>query len=280
VIENDYETISYAVVGSVAVVTMNRPARLNAFSLQMGHELLSAFDRIDADDEVRAAVITGAGRAFCAGADLEGGGTIFERDGAPSFDMEEHADLGGTLTRRMFDCLKPLIMAVNGPAVGVGASMLLPADIRIAADSARFGFVFTRRGLIPESASSWFLPKIVGISRAAEWTYSGRVFEATEALEAGLVRSLHPRDELMPAALELARTMTADSAPVGVALARHMLWRMLGADGPEAAHRADSRALFALGRAPDAIEGVAAFLEKRPAHFPLKVSTDLPALFD
>lgn len=260
-------------------MTLDRPERLNAFTLEMGREIISALDLIDADDDVRAAIFTGGNGAFCAGADLEGGGAIFDRGPDTAFDMARHSDLGGEVTGRMFRCLKPLIAAVNGAAVGVGASMLLPMDVRVAADSARFGFVFSRRGLVPESSSSWFLPKIVGISQAAEWIYSGRVFTAQEARSAGLVRSVHPDDQLVDAARALAISMTRDSAPVAVALARQLLWRMLGADGPEAAHVADSRGIFTLGRSPDAIEGITAFLEKREARFPLLVSRDLPDLF-
>jgi enoyl-CoA hydratase/carnithine racemase len=277
--ESEWSTVRYEVDDGIATVTLHRPERLNAFTLQMGHELVAVLDRIDADDDVRAAIFTGSGRAFCAGADLEGDGEIFSRDGAVEFDMMQHPDLGGVVARRMFASIKPLIAAVNGPAVGVGASLLLPMDVRLMADSARIGFVFTRRGLVPESCSSWFLPRIVGISRAAEWVYSGRIFDADEALRTGLVRSVHPRTALMSATRELAHAMTRDSAPVAVALARQMLWRMLGVDGPGPAHVADSHGIFALGRSPDAIEGVRAFLAKRPARFSMRPSADLPDLF-
>jgi enoyl-CoA hydratase/carnithine racemase len=228
---------------------------------------------------VRAIVFTGRGRAFCAGADLAGDGAIFDRGDAPQFDMAEHADYGGTLARRLFASTKPLIAAINGPAVGIGASLTLPMDVRLMADGARIGFVFTRRGLVPESCSSWFLPRVVGISTALEWVISGRLISAQEALDAGLVRSLHPDGNVLDAAIELAEQLTRDSAPVAVALARRMLWTMLGAADPVDAHVLDSKGIFALGRGPDAQDGVRAFLEKRDARFPLRVSTDLPDLW-
>lgn len=270
------ETLLYEVDDGIATVTFHRPDRLNAFTDLMGDELMALLDDIDGDDTVRAVVFTGSGRAYCAGADLAGDGAIFDRGDAPEFDMARHADHGGTIARRLLACTKPLVAAVNGPAVGIGASTTLPMDVRLAADDARIGFVFTRRGLVPESCSSWFLPRIVGISQAAEWIYSGRVFDAQEALRTGLVRSLHPRAELVPAAIALARSMVADSAPVAVAAARQMLWRMAGAADPADAHVLDSRGIFELGRGADAKEGVSAFLEKRPARFPLRVSSDLP----
>ena len=272
--------LDYVVDDGIATVTFDRPSRLNAFTEQMGDELMAVMDRLDADDAVRAAVFTGRGRAFCAGADLEGGGAIFDRGDAEHFDMAEHADYGGTLARRLFDATKPLIAAINGPAVGIGASLTLPMDVRLMADDARIGFVFSRRGLVPESCSSWFLPRIVGISTALEWVMSGRIMDSAEARDAGLVRSLHASGDLLPAARALAHELTDHSAPVSVALSRRMLWRMLGPATVADAHEIDSRGIFALGRGPDAREGVAAFLEKRAADFPQRVSRDLPEFFD
>jgi enoyl-CoA hydratase/carnithine racemase len=262
----------------ILTITLNRPDRLNAWTEQMAEELISALDRADADDDVRVVIVTGAGRAFCAGADLERGGETFDwrsREGAGSVPR----DNGGRFTLRVFEAMKPVIAAVNGPAVGVGVTMTLPMDIRLAADDARFGFVFARRGIVPEAASSWFLPRVVGISRAAEWVFTGRVFPAAEALEAGLVRSLHPKETLMDAALGLAHEMAEGTAPVSVALSRLMLWRMLGASHPMDAHRVDSRGIRVRGASADAREGVASFLEKRAPAFPLTVSGDLPDIF-
>jgi enoyl-CoA hydratase/carnithine racemase len=237
----------------------------------MSQELIDAFDRADADDEVRAVVLTGAGRGFCAGADLAGGGTTFAyRDGGV------HRDHGGLVSLRVFESLKPVIVAVNGPAVGVGVTMTLPADVRLASTAARFGFVFARRGIVAEAASSWFLPRLVGISRALEWAATGRVFDAREARDGGLVRSVHEPDDLLPAAYALAREIADNTAPVSVAVTRQMMWRMLGADHPMTAHEADSRAIQARGASADAREGVTAFLEKRPARFPDRVSADMP----
>ena len=240
----------------------------------MGRELIAAFDRADADPAVRAIVVTGRGRAFCAGADLSGaGGETFAGGG------EGRRDGGGLVTLRMFASTKPIIGAINGPAVGVGATMTLPMDIRLAADTARIGFVFARRGITPEAASSWFLPRIVGISRALEWTMTGRIMPAAEALEGGLLRSVHPADELLGAARALAEEIAEHAAPVSVALTRQMLWRMLGADDPMEAHVVDSKAIASRGAAADAVEGVTSFLEKRPAHFPLRVPDDLPDFY-
>ena len=234
--------------------------------------MCDAFDRADADDLVSAIIVTGHGRGFCAGADLGEGGSTFA-------DEQLQRDGGGLVTLRIFESKKPVIAAVNGPAVGVGATMTLAMDMRIAADTARVGFVFARRGIVPESCSSWFLPRIVGIGKALEWTLSGRIFSADEAREAGLVRSVHGREDLMPAARSLAREIADNCSPVSVALTRHMMWRMLGADHPMEAHKLDSRAVFHTGRSADAAEGVESFLEKRPAAFPGKVSRDLPDFF-
>jgi len=285
------ETITTDLDQGVLTVTLNRPERLNAFTAAMMNELIEAFDAADADDAVRAVIVTGAGRAFCAGADLGAGGKTFDfeaRRGVPIPTTEDGdiawsdpaiRDGGGRVALRIFECLKPVIAAVNGPAVGVGATMLLPMDVRLASTAARFGFVFTRRGITPEACSSWFLPRVVGISRALEWTMTGRVFEADEALEGHLVRSLHAPDALLPAARALAREIADHAAPVSVALARQMMWRMLGADHPMEAHKVDSRSIFARGRSADVREGVSAFLEKRSPQFGDRVSRDMPAFF-
>jgi enoyl-CoA hydratase/carnithine racemase len=270
-----YEQITTETADGVLTITLNRPDRLNAWTPTMGRELIAAFDAADADDAVRAIIVTGAGRGYCAGADLQGGGATFdwrERQAGDSIPR----DGGGQFTLRVFDCTKPVIAAINGPAVGVGATMTLPMDIRLAADDARIGFVFARRGIVPEACSSWFLPRLVGISRAMEWVATGRVFSAQEAHEGGLVRSLHPKDELLDAAFALATEIAENTAPVSVALARRMMWRMLGAEHPMLAHRADSRGMFYRGQSADAAEGITSFLEKRPARFPDRVSDGLP----
>lgn len=271
-----YEFLDYSVDNSIATVILDRPDRLNAFTEAMGAELIAVMDRIDADDDVRAVVFTGRGRAYCAGADLSGGTEIFTGDDSGEFRMDRDADYGGRIARRFYDSTKPLIAAINGPAVGIGISSTLPMDIRLASTTARFGFVFTRRGLVPEASSSWFLPKLVGISQALEWVYSGRVFDAEEALRAGLVRSLHEPEDLLPAAYALAHELTRFSAPVAVTVSRRMLWQMLAEGSPELAHELDSRGIFFLGRSADCTEGVDAFLDKRAPQFPMRVSTDLP----
>jgi len=281
----EFETIALDVDDDgIATVTLDRPDRLNAFTVTMQDDLIAAFDRTDADDDVRAVVVTGRGRAFCAGADLGAGGSTFDyavqarlRSGQQVDGV--HRDGGGMVTLRIFDSLKPVIAAVNGPAVGVGASMTLPMDARLAADGARFGFVFARRGLVPDAAASWFLPRVVGIDTALEWCYSGRVFDAAEALRSRLVRAVHAPDDLLPAAKALAKGMVCDSAPVAVAMTRQLMWRMLGAADPMDAHIADSRALMIQGASGDVHEGVTAFLEKRPARFPRRVSADLPDIW-
>ena len=271
----EFEQITTELADGVMTITLNRPDRLNAFTGTMGEELRAAFDRVDADDEVRAVIVTGAGRGFCAGADLGSGGDTFARREHEDPDSIPR-DGGGRLTLRIFECTKPVIAAINGPAVGVGATMTLPMDVRLASESARIGFVFVRRGIVPEACSSWFLPRLVGISRAMEWVATGRVFDAEEALEGGLVRSVHPADELLDAAGALAREIAENAAPVSVALARQMMWRMLGAEHPMVAHRADSRGMLYRGRSADAAEGISAFLEKREAVFPDRVSDGLP----
>lgn len=276
-----FETLRYAVADGVATITLHRPDQLNAFTAQMMHELIAAFDATDADDNVRAVIVTGSGRAFCAGADLSGGSSTFDfekRYGA-SPDTA-HRDGGGRVSLRIFRSLKPVIAAVNGAAVGVGVTMQLPMDIRLASTDAKFGFVFARRGITPEAASSWFLSRVVGISTALEWCYTGRVFTAQEAHERGLVRSLHAPEDLLPAAQAIAREIAANAAPVSVAISRQLIWRMAGASHPMEAHKLDSRAIQSRGRSADVKEGVSAFLEKRPAAFPETVSQDMPDFFD
>jgi enoyl-CoA hydratase/carnithine racemase len=290
-----YETIKYEVSENILTITLNRPDKLNAFTAQMMYDMIDAFDKADADDEVRAIIVTGEGRAFCAGADLSAGAKTFDyanrsdrpdKKGSPvqangeiDWGHESIRDGGGRLTLRIFESLKPVIAAVNGPAVGIGATMQLAMDIRLASDNARFGFVFPRRGVTPEACSSWFLPRLVGISQALEWTYTGRVFSAQEALEGRLVKKLYKPDDLLPAARELAREIADNTAPVSVAMTRQMLWRMLGADHPMEAHKIDSRSMYARGASPDAKEGVTSFLEKRAPKFSNKVSQDMPPFF-
>ena len=276
----DFETLQYEVADGVLTLTLNRPDRMNAFTDTMRAELLVAFDASDADDDVRAVIVTGAGRAFCAGADLGGGGSTFDWRDRERDTLEDGTprDGGGQVTLRIYESLKPVIAAINGPAVGVGITMTLPMDIRLAVEGAKIGFVFARRGIVPEACSSWFLPRIVGIGQALEWVETGRVFRADEALAGGLVRSVHPPDELLPAAHALAREIADNTAPVSVATARRLLWTMLGASHPREAHEADSRAMYARGQSADAREGVTAFLEKRPAAFPDRVSEGIPGL--
>ncbi|CAB4888096.1 unannotated protein [freshwater metagenome] len=275
-----YTEIIYDVADHIATITLNRPAQLNAFTNTMMREVIDAFDQIDADDDVRAVIVTGAGRGFCAGADLSGGGDTFKGGGS---DVQTRVgvprDGGGLVSLRIFECTKPVIGAINGAAVGVGVTMTLPMDIRLASDGARFGFVFARRGIVPEACSSWFLPRLVGISQATEWVFTGRVFGAAEALAGGLVRSVHAGDDLIGAARALATEVAANTAPVSVAMSRQMLWRMLGASHPMEAHRAESRGIQQRGRSADSREGVMSFLEKRSAVFPDKVSNGLPDIF-
>ncbi|MFO1013628.1 MAG: crotonase/enoyl-CoA hydratase family protein [Caulobacteraceae bacterium] len=280
-----FETLLYEVSDNIATITLNRPDKLNAFTGQMMLDIIAAFDATDADDDVRVVIVTGAGRGFCAGADLSSGGNTFDAQrGGRSDRQREDAgvvrDGGGRTTLRIFESLKPVIAAVNGPAVGVGVTMQLPMDIRLASTDARFGFVFARRGLNPEAASSWFLPRLVGLQTALEWCYTGRVFGAQEALDKGLVRSLHAPDELLPAARALAREIAENTAPVSIAITRQLLWRMAGAEHPMIAHRADSRAIHIRGSMGDAYEGVQSFLEKRPPNYPNKVSSELPDIWD
>lgn len=285
-----YETILYEVADNILTITLNRPEKLNAFTREMMLEMIDAFDKADADDNVRAIIVTGAGRGFCAGADLSAGPRTFDRTAQPDqaskpakaeidWSDESIRDGGGLLTLRIFKSLKPVIAAVNGPAVGVGVTMQLAMDVRLASEDARFGFVFARRGIVPEACSSWFLTRVVGISQALEWTLTGRVFSASEALEGRLVKKLYKPNELLPAARVLAREIADNTAQVSVALTRQMLWQMLGADHPMEAHKIDSRAIRSRGASGDAKEGVASFLEKRPAKFPDRVSKDMPPFF-
>lgn len=277
-----FETIIYEIEDSILTITLNRPERLNAFTGQMMKDLIIAFDTASKDDAVRVIIVTGSGRGFCAGADLSAGGANFNLDAKKNEtkgDLERIRDGGGRTTLAIFDCDKPVIGAINGPAVGVGVTMTLPMDIRIASDQAKFGFVFARRGLVPEAASSWFLPRIVGISKALEWTYSGKVFSAQEALDGGLVRSIHSTEELLNVAKDIAQEIIENTSPVSVSMTRHMLWKMLGADHPMEAHKIDSRAIYELGKGKDVAEGVNSFLEKRPPKFPSKVSEDMPEFY-
>ena len=275
-----YEEIIYEVSEQIATITLNRPDKLNSFTNRMLKEIIAAFDESDADDNVRAVIVTGSGRAFCAGADLSGRGETFAKGGS---DVKAKTgvmrDGGGLVSLRIFESKKPVIGAINGAAVGVGVTMTLPMDIRLASTSSKFGFVFAKRGIVPEAASSWFLPRIVGISQATEWCFTGRMISADEALEGRLVRSVHAPEDLLPAARAIAREIAENTAPVSVALSRQMLWRMLGADHPMQAHRVDSRAINSRGASDDAREGVMSFLEKRPAAFPVKVSDGLPEVF-
>jgi enoyl-CoA hydratase/carnithine racemase len=278
----EYEQIRYEVADRILTLTLNRPERLNAFTGQMMNELIDACDRADADDDVRAIIVTGEGRGFCAGADLEMGADTFNYENNPrgrTGGTTWERDGGGLLTLRLFNLNKPIIAAVNGPAVGIGVTMQLAMDVRIASESARFGFVFSRRGIVPEACSTWFLPRIVGISQALVWAYSGRVFPAGEALAGGLVKQVVPDAELLPTARALASEIAENTSALSVTLIRHMMWKLLGADHPMEAHKLDSRGVQALGRGPDAAEGVSSFLQKRPARFTGRVSQDMPDYF-
>ena len=282
----NFETIKYEVKDKILTITLNRPDRLNAFTGQMMNDLISAFDSASNDDEVRVVIVTGEGRGFCAGADLGAGEATFNRDENPRTkktddedNLEWLRDGGGRTTLAIYDCSKPIIAAINGPAVGVGITMTLPMDIRLASEEAKFGFVFARRGLVPEAASSWFLPRIVGISKSLEWTFSGKVFDAEEALKGGLIRSVHSKDSLLDEAKKIANEIIENTSPVSVSMTRQMLWKMLGADHPMEAHKVDSRAIYELGKGEDTKEGVNSFLEKRPPEFPSKVSKDMPDFY-
>ncbi len=299
-----YRTIGYDLSNGVATITLDRPEHMNAFTVRMCLEMIDAFDRVDDDPDVRAVIVTGAGRAFCAGADLAGGADAFDPSGSAAAGVaseltdgggassemspgeramrravDPRRDFGGLLTLRIFEVTKPVIAAINGPAVGIGATMTLPMDIRLASDSARFGFVFAARGIVPEAASSWFLPRLVGIQQALEWCYTARVFPAAEALDGGLVRSLHAPEDLLGAARALATEIATNSAPVSVALTRQLMWRGLVADHPMEAHRIDSPGVTTTGSGADAREGITAFFEKRPPEWRQQVPGDLPDWF-
>ena len=274
-----FETLLYDVADGVATVTLNRPDRLNAVNTTVIQELVAAFDRADADDGVRAVIVTGAGRAFCAGADLAGGGGTFGSRPGRTETPAEHRDGGGLVTLRIFEMKKPVIAAINGPAVGFGITLTLAMDVRLASTAARIGFVFARRGVVPEACSTRFLPRLVGIAQAAEWTYSGRVFGAEEALEAGLVSRVVAPEALLPTARALAQEIAQNTSAISVALIRQMLWRMLGADHPREAHRIDSLGMWHTGRSADAREGVTSFLEKRPPRFSGRPSKDMPPFY-
>lgn len=276
----EFKEVVLEVEDGIATITLNRPEKMNAFTGQMMHDLIAAFDSTDADDDVKAVIVTGAGeRAFCAGADLSSGGKTFDyeaRQGDGEAGRTSTEDLqrdgGGRVTLRIFESLKPVIGAINGAAVGIGVTMQLPMDVRIASEDARFGFVFARRGIVPEACSSYFLPRLVGISQALDWCYSGRVFPAAEAKAGGLVREIYPKDQLMDAARAWCRDIIDNTAPVSVSLTRQMMWQMLGADHPMEAHIIDSRAIYERGKTKDAKEGVMSFLEKRKPEYPEKVS--------
>ena len=282
-----YNSIKYAVADGIATITLYRPDKLNAFTVEMMNEMIDAFDRIDSDDAVRAVIVTGEGRGFCAGADLSEGPSAFiaaedtpmRPDGSLDYAKESARDGGGLVTLRIFRCLKPVIACINGPAVGIGATMTLPMDIRLASENARIGFVFARRGIVPEAASSFFLPRIVGISQALQWCYSGRVFSAEEAKEGGLVAQVLPPEELLPAAIAIAREIADNTAPVSVALIRQMMWRGLTMSNPMDAHKVDSRGILSRGQSADVAEGVTSFFEKRAPVFPDRISTDMPDYF-
>jgi enoyl-CoA hydratase/carnithine racemase len=279
----EYTQIIVTKDDGVATITLNRPDKMNAYTRTMGQEIIAAMDDIDADDAVRAVIFTGAGeRAFCAGADLtpEGGGQIFS-DPTEVSDLSDPKvrDGGGLLTLRLFESKKPLISACNGVAVGVGATMQLAMDIRLASSTARYGFVFARRGIVPEAASSWFLPRLVGIAQALEWCYTGRIFDADEAKAGGLVRSVHAPQDLLHAAQGIAREIADNTSAISVAMTRAMMWRLMSADHPMEAHKIDSRAIYRLSRGADAKEGIASFLEKRKAKYPGKVSADMPDFY-
>lgn len=275
----DYSTILYDLEDSVLLITLNRPEILNAFNRDMMAEMIDALNKADADDNVRAIIVTGAGRGFCAGADLSAGGNTFNAEARDDREDGLHRDGGGRVTLRIFECKKPIIAAINGAAVGIGATMTLPMDIRLCSTKAKFGFVFSRRGIVPEACSSYFLPRVVGISQALEWCYSGRVFPGDEALAGGLVRSVHQPDDLLAAAKVIAREIADNTSAISVTLIRQMMWKMLGADHPMEAHKIDSRGMYFAGKAADAKEGVESFLEKRTANFPLKVSEDMPEFY-
>ena len=287
-----YKEILYDVADNILTITLNRPEKLNAFTGTMMSEMIDAFQRANKDDNIRCIIVTGAGRAFCAGADLSAGASTFdatqradrpERNAGPvdqvNWSDERVRDGGGRVTLEIFECLKPVIAACNGPAVGIGATMQCAMDIRLGSEAARVGFVFSRRGIVPEAASSWFLPRIVGIQQALAWCYSGKVFDSKEAHDGGFFMEVLPPDQLLPRARAIAREIAENTSPVSIALIRQMMWRGLGMDHPMEAHKVDSRGIYSRGASADVKEGVVSFLEKRPAKFPQKVSADMPPYF-
>ena len=273
------ETVRTEVRENSLIIYLSREERMNAFTLTMQQEIVKVLDDAEEDDDIKAIIFTGDGKAYCAGADLSSGGDTFDNRKGRERTNDVVRDSGGLLTLRLFKCKKPLIAAVNGAAVGIGATMLLPMDTRICSDQARFGFVFAKRGIVPEAASSWFLPRLIGINKALELCYTGKVISAEEAKEIRLVSEILNQDKLINRALEIAKEFTAESSQISIALTRQMMWRMLGADDPMEAHKIDSRAVFELGQSREAIEGVNSFLEKRPPSFPGKVSKDMPSFF-
>ncbi|MDC3106959.1 crotonase/enoyl-CoA hydratase family protein [SAR86 cluster bacterium] len=273
------ETVRTEVRENSLIIYLSREERMNAFTLTMQQEIVKVLDDAEENDDIKAIIFTGDGKAYCAGADLSSGGDTFDNRKGREKTNDVVRDSGGLLTLRLFKCKKPLIAAVNGAAVGIGATMLLPMDTRICSDQARFGFVFAKRGIVPEAASSWFLPRLIGINKALELCYTGKVISAEEAKEIRLVSEILNQDKLIDRALEIAKEFTAESSQISIALTRQMMWRMLGADDPMEAHKIDSRAVFELGQSGEAIEGVNSFLEKRPPSFPGKVSKDMPSFF-
>jgi enoyl-CoA hydratase/carnithine racemase len=269
---------SWAVDRGVGVLTLNRPERMNAFTNTMLKEMIETLREASRDDAVRAIVVTGAGKAFCAGADLGGGGSTFDANaGGEEVGLTGHRDGGGQVTLEIFACRKPVIAAINGAAVGVGITMTLPMDVRVASEDAKIGFVFARRGIVPEACSSWFLPRILGISKAVELCVTGRVFKASD--EPALFNHVVPADQVLPKAMEIAREIADNTSAVSVALARALLWHGLAQPDPQHAHIIDSKCIFWAGRGADAYEGVQSFLEKRPAKFTLSAWTDMPDFY-
>ncbi len=272
-----FEHIRYEKEKGIGLIVLNRPDKLNAFTPLMGQELFQALNQADEDDEIRVLIFTGAGRGFCAGADLSAGGGSAFNPGTETID--DFRDRGGILNLRIFEMKKPVIAAINGSAVGIGATMTLPMDIRLASDTAKMGFVFTRRAIAPDGCCTWFLPRVVGIGQAAEWLITGRIFTAQEALQTGLVHQVLPADDLLPAAMEKAREIVENTSSISVALTKQMVWRMLGSDHPMDAHRIESKAVYFMGRSEDCREGVNAFLEKRKPNFPMKLNRDMPSFY-
>ena len=267
----------YEINESIATITLNRPDRMNAFTPIMRKELVTLLGEADLDDTVRVVVVTGAGKAFCAGADLSGGGSTFDRSGLTG--MGDHRDGGGQVSLAIFNCRKPVIAAINGHAVGIGITMTLPMDMRIVAENAKIGFVFAKRGVVLEACSSWFLPRIVGISKATELAYTGRVFRAAEEAGSGLFNYVVPEDQVLIKAMEIAKEIAAHTSAVSVALNKALLWHGLGEDDPQSAHLVDSRCFYWVGKQKDAAEGIGSFLEKRPPRFTMSPSKDMPDFY-